>query len=550
LKDTRKVEPDTSYWDESGKARFRIFDTYSNNYKCDQTCEDFAVENTIINLNIWYGLFTTLGLGDGWTVAHAAAKLPTTGLSATLDSYLKSTVGIPMDPHSALPLPVRNAARMVDFTMFLAIPNAPKLGTISLGNLEYASLRKYLWDKGGDLLRDMAPAYGVPEKATPLFIKTSSNAILGWGAMPVWVDPISSAPFTFNFVAGASGREAKGGGAGPSAFIEEKMSSTYYHEGLGYITQHYETSSGPTTASRSCAWDMDCAADCEDANCVPLQAAGYDGGKIPGTYFGSAKGQAGLPQFATFVLTYYLVITMAGSGRTLVPALYKGPNAEEETWDFEGWFAISAFKSASFLRRLENCNYPGGRMTENGKKDSPGIDCNFVKDTSPLQPYFGLPLYWNVLIRDSDAPGWDSALCNAEDGANSIRITAQVKATSCLGNKFCTDGILAGKGPGFNTFLSYGYEPNLGALVDVSFVGGLGWKLTPSPRHPHLAVPHGYKYVPLFWFWNYLHLPGAINMDLAKLQLIPAALNGFYIFLLAQCMISLVGGFACCFCGI
>jgi len=35
-KDPRFVEPDTSYWDDTGKARYRLQEDYGNSPKCDQ----------------------------------------------------------------------------------------------------------------------------------------------------------------------------------------------------------------------------------------------------------------------------------------------------------------------------------------------------------------------------------------------------------------------------------------------------------------------------------------------------------------------------------
>lgn len=553
LKDTQKVEADEAYWDQTGKARFRIKDTYTNSRKCDQVCDEFATSNTLLTLNIWYGLYGMLGMADGWQVAHAVAALDNTNFPATLKAYLDSTAEIPMDPHSALPLPTKVAARMVDFTTFLATPDAPKLGTIdlkqNLGTSEYASLRSFLWDLGGTLLQNEAPKFGVPARVTPILIKTNPAAVLGWGEIPAFVDPISSAAFTFNFVSGASGYETLWG-AVPEAYIEEKMSSAFYHEGLGYVTQHYEMFGQPSTNNQSCAWDPDCAPGCYPTdNCKPLAAAGYDGGKIPGMYFGSPKGTpiTAFPQFENFVPTFYLVVSMKSLGHIVLPAKYKGPDAPEDVWHFQGFIKHSAFKAATFTRRVENC---GGAVTlESGAKDSPGIDCGFVKDTSPLMPYFGLPVYWIVAIRDFSAPGWEPDVVNANDG-NSITIQTQVKKGSCAGNKFCTDAFFDAKGPAFTNFLHYGYEPHLGALIDVSLCGGLAWKFTPSPRHADLHTAQGYNLMPLFWVWNYLHLPGAVNMVLSQLQGVPAAFNGLYIFLITQCAVSLIGGFACCFCGV
>merc|ERR1712224_293627 len=120
-----------------------------------------------------------------------------------------------------------------------------------------------------------------------------------------------------------------------------------------------------------------------------------------------------------------------------------------------------------------------------------------------------------------------------------------VTLLSCKHNTYCTDDYPTSRASAYKAVLDYGYEPNLGALVDVAFTGGLSWKLTITGMHPDLK---GVRQMPLFWFCNYLHLPGAINMDLAKMQVIPAALNGFYIFLISQCMVSLIGGITCCFC--
>merc|ERR1719160_2175318 len=165
-----------------------------------------------------------------------------------------------------------------------------------------------------------------------------------------------------------------------------------------------------------------------------------------------------------------------------------------------------------------------------GVKDSPGIDCDYVKDTSPLTPFFGLPVFWNLMIRDFTPVGWDPAVANADDG-KSYPIQTQITITSCAGNKFCTASMAMSGDPKYSTLLHYGYEPNLGALVDVTLTIGLGWKLSVTSMYGTLE---GFRYIPLFWVWNYLHLPAAINMDLAKVQGVPAALNGFYIFLTVQ----------------
>merc|ERR1719272_2431224 len=140
------------------------------------------------------------------------------------------------------------------------------------------------------------------------------------------------------------------------------MSSAFYHEGLGYVTQHYY---GATVSTHMCGWDPDCdPAECAlepTANCKPRAAKGYDGGKIPGIYFFSAKGQGGFPDFENFIPTYYTIFNQKSDGRAVVPANYKGPNTEEG-WDFAGYMVHSIFKTESFGgRRLENCNDPGGR---------------------------------------------------------------------------------------------------------------------------------------------------------------------------------------------
>jgi len=457
-----------------------------------------------------------------------------------------------MDPHSALPLPIRNAARMMDLTAFIYTPDAPKLGNIDLAVGEYASLRKYLWDMGGTLLTNMAPTYGVPAHVSPVLIKKSANGLLGWGNMPVWVDYISAQPFTFNFIKGASGRQFIEGQAGPTAYMELQMSSAFYHEGLQYVTQHFIASKSPTVSTHSCAFDTDCPPDCAieaTANCQPTAAKGYAGGKIPGLYFGSPKGTPGFPTFTLLWLPFYVLITMKSAGRVVIPVKLRGPGGRDESWDFEGFRVHTAFKAESFVRRLENCNYPGGRDLGNGAKDSQGLDCNGIKDTMNWNPFLGLPFYWTIMIRDFVAPGWDTALNNAEDGKGSISFAKHVTVTSCEGHDFCSDALINPKGPAFTSFFQYGYEPHLGSMIDISFVGVVGWKWSVSPRHKHL-ISDGYKFMPMCWIWVSLHLPAAVNMDLAKLQGVPGALNGFHIFLLGQCMISLVGGVACCFCGV
>lgn len=538
LKDVTKVEADTAHWDSTGKARFRIFDSYANTYKCSADCEELSGTPDIAALNMWYGIYALMGLCDGWILQYAVAKLPAGSTPQTLKAYLAATDADP-------------STRMADLNTFISTPDASKLGTVDLAVGEtYSNLYQYLWDEGSTFLTEMAPKYGVPARVTPVFIKATPNGILGWGEGPVWTDHISATPFTFNFVGGASERVVKFGPA-PTAYVEEQMSSAFYHEGLGYVTQHFETFGGTTTSTHSCAWDPDCAADCSlegSAVCKPAIAKGYDGGKIPGLYFFSPKGAGGFEEFTNFVCTFYLSVMMKTSGRVVTPAKYKGPSTETG-WDFSGYVAMSTFKASYLYRRLENCNYPGGRPLPGGETDSQGIDCNFMKDTSPLSPFFGLPIFWHVMIRDYVAPGWDTELANADDGKQSISISKQVTMTSCAGNRFCSDDLIHPKGEAFTNFLHYGYEPHLGALIDFNLAAGLAFKLSPAKRHKDL-MSDGYQFVPLFWVWNYLHLPGAINMDLAKLQVVPAALNGFYLFLLGQCMISIVGGVTCCFCGI
>lgn len=550
-KDPQKIEADTSYWDEVGKARFRFHETYSNSNKCDSLCEEFSPSNDVMFLNFWYGVFAMAGLSDGWTVAHAmAANPPTDPAQSTLISYLEATEAVPMDPStSGLPVATKTFLRLYHFTLFLYTPDSPTLGEVPLKPGEYGSLQSYLLSEGKKFHEDNAATYGVPKRVSPLLQKVAANSILGWGEMPYWIDPISSAVFTFNFIGGASENILFKGGV-PSAFMEEQMSSAFYHEGLGYVTQHYETFSGSTTYNHSCAWDPDCAAvGCFPTDtCAPLAAAGYDGLKIPGTYFGSGKGAPGFPVFENFVLTYYLVLTIKAAGRVVVPAKYKGPNAKEDEWAYDGMFAMSVFKAAFWTRRLENCNYPEGRLTESGMKDSPGIDCNFVEDLSPLAPYFGLPLYWNPMLRDAPPQGWDSSM-NAEGGPKQVSWKTHVSRKTCEGNKFCSDSNPSTGSPSYSALLQYGYEPNLGAAVDLVLSAGLGWKLTVTGMfHPDLGP--GIKFFPFFWIYDYLHLPAAIHMDLSKIQAIPQALNGLHILLLGQCMVSLVGGVACCFCGV
>merc|ERR1712078_343660 len=133
------------------------------------------------------------------------------------------------------------------------------------------------------------------------------------------------------------------------------MSSVYYHEGLGYVTQHPPMAAIPAS-NHSCFWDPDCAPECFPTdNCQPEPISGYDGGKIPGTYFGSPKGSPGFPEIKMFALDFFWKWTMKSAGKVVIPAKYRGPNAAEDTWDFEGFLAHSAFKAASFIRRLENC---------------------------------------------------------------------------------------------------------------------------------------------------------------------------------------------------
>jgi hypothetical protein len=207
---------------------------------------------------------------------------------------------------------------------------------------------------------------------------------------------------------------------------------------------------------------------------------------------------------------------------------------------------MAMFKASGWTRRLENCNYPDGREV-NGRKDSPGIDCNWVKDTSPIQPFFGLPTYWTLMLRPAHA-GWDSAATNAEDGPDSTTIEQHMRRIPCTGNPFCTDGYATSRADLYSGFgpLQSGYEPNLGILVDIALTVAVSWKWTMDGMHEDLPRSH---LMPILWTTTYLHLPGAILMELSKLQVIPAALNGFWIFLITQCMVSLIGGVACCFCG-
>jgi len=556
--DGQKVEADTGYWDETGKARFRMLDLYENSRTCDKTCDDFAVENTVFTLNIWYGILADIFVGDGWVIAFALEGLDQTNINPTLKAYLDSTASYPMDPHSALPFPTRVVARIFDIVPLLFTPNAAVLGKTPIANnLEYTNIKNFLWNLGASLLKDKAPAYGVSTAVSPLFIKTSASGILGWGAMPIWVDPLSGSPFTFNFICGASGRKKTDGGGGPGAYVEVKMSSAFYHEGLGYVTQHYEANPAPTTGPHACGWDPDCApAGCEPtATCKPESATGFDGGKIPGTYFGSAKGQAGVPGFPMFVPTYYMQFQMKSMGKVVVAAKYAGPNTDEGMFDFEGFAAMSTFKTTHLRRRLENCEYTGGRDTGGGtigqpELDSQGQDCNSAKDTLSLKGFMGIPIYFTRLPRDFAPPGWEPDLSNLNDGPNSSPIQAHFTRIPCT-HKFCSEKNVRGGMPsdqGYYNPFHAGYEPTLGVMIDVNFVGCFAWKLQPLSYHPNLAM--AWKMVPLLWANKYLVLPQAINVDLAKLQLIPATLNGVYMLLLGQCAISLVGGFACCFCGV
>jgi len=441
---------------------------------------------------------------------------------------------------------------MIDMVTFIYVPNMPVLGAIPLsvdaqGVSEYATLRQYLWDMGGMIISATAPMYGVPARIVPVLTKATVNGILGWGAIPAWIDFISAAPFTFNFVAGAAGFKSVSGKF-PTAFVETQTSSAYQWEGLGYVTQHFETFLGPTTSTHACAWDPDCPADCTiegSANCKPIKAEGFDAGKIPGIYFGSPKGKAGVPEFAAFVAPYYLQLTAKSVGQTVIPVKYKGPTSA--AYDFEGEFVHATYLPSTWYRRIENC--AGAKDLGDGVTDSPGIDCNYVQDTSPLKPYFGLPLYW-MMIRDSEkVPGWDPAITNKDDGEKSIKWTKQATIVPCEGNKFCADALINSKGAGFLSPLKYGYEPLMGALVDLHLAAGFGWKFTPSPRHMFLMAD-GFQHIPLFYMWAALHLPTAVNMDLAKLQGIPAVMQGLYALFLSQAMNSMLGGIACCLCGV
>jgi len=548
LKDAQKVEPNKAYWDETGKARFRQLDHYHNSNKCSDTCDEFS-RSAVVSPNFWYGVMSIMQIADGWTLSAAAATLPRGGHPATLKAYLEATDGD------------KASERMGDFNTFLGTDEAPTLGNINLVAGQYTNLRRYLWDMGGTLITQMAPTYGVAASVTPIFTKTTPNAVLGWSEAHAYQDHISAQWWTYNFLGEFSGREVYWDGSGPDAYMEAQMSSAFYHEGLGYSTQHYETFNGGATNTHSCNWDPDCAGQiCTvegTSNCLPITATGYDGGKIPGLYFFSPKGSPspGFTTFTHFVQTYYLVITMQNTGRAFIPAEVQGPDAQKEgNFDFRGMLVHVTFKAASYYRRLENCYYAGGRDLGGGIKDSPGLDCNWVKDSSPIGPYFGIPLYWLLLPRNFIPVGWDPVQTNAGDGDRSTTLSQHMIATSCFGNKFCSDTLVHAKGAAFPNFLHYGYEPHLGALVDVSLVGALGWKFMQKAygRHAsrHEQLTNGAVMLPLFWVWNYLHLPGAINMDLAKLQAVPAALNGFYIFFIVQCMVSLIGGVACCFCGV
>merc|ERR1719387_252372 len=95
----------------------------------------------------------------------------------------------------------------------------------------------------------------------------------------------------------------------------------------------------------------------------------------------------------------------------LRPATYKGPDTTEG-YDFAGWLALDMFQIGLYHRRLENCNYTGGKDLGDDIVDAQGWDCNEAKDTLSVLPFFQAFLYYSLHIHPTPPPGWDPEMSN------------------------------------------------------------------------------------------------------------------------------------------
>jgi len=224
-------------------------------------------------------------------------------------------------------------------------------------------------------------------------------------------------------------------------------------------------------------------------------------------------------------------------------AVYKGPDTTEG-YDFAGWLSLDMFRLAYWHRRLENCNYTDGKDLGDGLLDSQGFDCNEAKDSLSQLPLAGLPLFWMIDWDTTKPPGWDPEMSNVYDGPTAYSLLERINVKYCSGNSVCDD-----TDPTKNTYLQLGYEPQLGLALDLNLFLGLAYIYSPTKMHPSLESA-GKIQLPLVFLRIALHLPGAINIGLSGLQTLPGVLNGLYFLFVGQCWISIVGGTACCLCGI
>merc|ERR1719235_2949811 len=92
--------------------------------------------------------------------------------------------------------------------------------------------------KGKTFLVDKAVNYKVNETVCPIYVSVKPNGVVGRVDV-VWLEPISAQVFTFGWL--IDNTKGKGGS---EAFMERKMSSVDYHEGLQHMTQHYTADKG------------------------------------------------------------------------------------------------------------------------------------------------------------------------------------------------------------------------------------------------------------------------------------------------------------------
>ena len=502
--------------------------------------------------NLWYLIIADVSLADAWTVTHAMNKtlLQASVIPALLKAYLDLTVKINIALAGLLPN--RTQARVFTLARFLANSSAEKLGEIDVpSRQDYTTTCEYLFNESGNFLARKASIYGISEVAVPIYLSMRSNGILGRVDI-VWLEPISLQVFTLAFE-----MDQVVSTFGPRAFVEKTMSSIDYHEGLQHVAQHWTPAIANFAYNASCDFDEDCADEfpvkaldisrCSvTMRCNPRITKGSSGlaAPIPGIYFNSPKGQAGPgSSILTFFDGQFSLMDMRSAERLIRLATYKGP-VTTEGYDFAGWLSLDMFQLAHWHRRLENCNYTGGKNLSDGVMDAQGWDCNDVKNTLAVKPLSGAALYytlhWHWLLPAS----WDPELCNQWAGSWSYYLQERVNMVYCYGNTDCDI-----KDVSKFIFAQIGYEPQFGVTVDLNNFLGFSWLYTPTTMHPQLSVAKKIQ-LPILVMRVSLHLPGSFNMALSQAQSIPGILNGLYFVFAGFCMLSITGGIACCVCGV